>query len=209
MSQLKYEHQPIRQVFIKGDLCNICNKEKKQILEITLQDFDGSYNRYGWRYCVDCKNTVKLVESQYYSTINHLSYPQCQNLIDRKLDFWRVPSNKNDKPYLQKNAFIRHHIDNTISYIKERTWIPVEWKENNQYLGKKITLANAIYFNQNIFGKKLRQFPVKNISTKWKKRIIKEYRIYQKMKFTLHQLNITLPKDITNCIFTFINDFNI
>ena len=199
------DFQPFRKVMIKINFCYICNQQKESY-DLDLDNYDGFYGKLGWIYCKDCENIVNYVEKQYYKEMNHLTYTQCKYLIDKEIIFWRVSSNREIKPYLQK-ACIRRHIDNIISYFKKRVWIPVEWEENNGYLAKKITLANAIYHNENIFGKNIKEINITNLNSKWKYRIKKEYHIYRKKKYIFNFINRIFSNDISNYIFSFINNF--
>jgi hypothetical protein len=66
---------------------------------------------------------------------------------------------------------------------------------------KKITLANDIYYNENIFGKKIKDLPIIKVNSKWKYRIKKEYYIYRNMKYIFNLINSILSNDISNNIF--------
>lgn len=202
------KYQPFRKVMVKTDLCYICYKTR-ETFERDLDNYDGIYYRYGWLYCEDCENIVNNVEKKYYQQINHLTYTKCEKIIDKEINFWRVSTNNSIKPYLQKNAKIKKYLDNIISYYKKRILIPVEWYHQNEPFSKKITLANIIYFNEKIFGTNVKYFPIKNINSRWKKRIKKEYQITQKIKILRYIIKKIFGNNILNHIFSFFNYFGI
>ena len=202
------KHQPFRKVMVKTNLCYICYQTKKTF-ERDLDNHDGIYYRYGWLYCEDCENLVNCVEKKYYQQMNHLTYTICEKIIDKEINFWRVSTNNSIKPYLQKNAKIKRYLDNIISYTKKRIFLPVEWYIQHEPFSKKITLANAIYFNEKIFGTNIKDFPVKHINKKWKSRIQKEYQICKKIKIKRYITKKMFGNNILNNIFSFFNYFSV
>tara|TARA_Y100000991_G_scaffold215129_1_gene204608 strand:- start:1470 stop:2120 length:651 start_codon:yes stop_codon:yes gene_type:complete len=202
------KYRPFRKVMVKTNLCYICYKTKNTF-ERDLDNHDGLYYRYGWLYCEDCENIVNCVEKKYYQQMNHLTYTICEKMIDKEINFWRVSTNKSIQPYLQKNAKIKKYLDNIISYYKKRIFLPVEWYTQQEPFSKKITLANAIYFNEKIFGENIKHFPIKYINKKWKNRIHKEYQICKKIKIKRYIVKKFFENNIQNHIFSFFNYFGV
>ena len=197
--------EPIRKVLLRADTCYICHQKKPNICEIATDDYNGYFNHYGWIYCKECEIIVDVSSKKYYDSLNYLGYSKCYNIINKNINFWRISSNYKIKQYLQKNAQIKKNLGNSLVCNKKRFFLPVQWsKDNYNVLYKQITLANAIFFNQNIFGNSITEHPFIDINNKWYNKIKKEYDIFQEI-YLLQK--ILLRKKICKNIFLYILSF--
>jgi len=107
-TNIKY-HEPIRLVFIQINRCYICNK-------LPVDDINclNLGRLYGWLYCNDCTNDVKLSALHFINNNNIplnwlFSSDKFNNPGDsysKKLHFFRY--SKKDTPYEIQDAIIRY-----------------------------------------------------------------------------------------------------
>ena len=128
-----------------------------------------------------CAGLKSLMNTYYINNKKYLTYSDTTDLRENRYTFWRVSSNKNIVPYVQKNAVSYKSLGNTLSYDTRnnvtRAFIPVLWVINNVEYNKGIYLANLILFNRNYFGYTTQNFKIDNLNEKWTSIVKNEYRI--------------------------------
>ena len=164
------------------DKCYVCEKEQVETDSCRIDNFMGSNLLMGWIYCKHCEAYVKMNKKMREITMDQLPESSYKHFNEKKVQFWRVSSNKNIIPYVQKNAMIDCNVMGAFEFRqKYKTFcIVVNWKtDHSDSLYKPIPLANLIFYNRNIFGYTVNNM-IENILSKSK--YIHNYNWYTKWK---------------------------
>ena len=168
---------PFRMVMIRSNYCYICETSSTTVRVKQTDDYDGKYNHYGWLYCSSCKTLKDCALKHYEKQLTYLTYSQTNILCDKVYQFWRISSNPNIQPYIQKNCEL--YITNLVCLSRgtERLCTPISWIYRGEELNKYIFLSNLIHFNRKHFSYTRLEFGTVPVTHKWIKRISREYQI--------------------------------
>lgn len=213
----KYENSkvPIRAVMIRSNFCYICNSNKENIFFLKEDSYFGLYSNYGWLYCDKCKKLVDLIQQYFYNNVSYIRYSKVKIFENHSLSFLRVSSNKEIKPYIQKNSYYNPCEGNFLNIFNnnKRISVTITWNQSEfSKLVKIIPLSNLIFYNRKVFGYKMLDFPIKNLSKKWLDLLKKEYDYSNKFFLFLLILNRNkkfISQDLLKIIFDFSNDLHV
>ncbi|MAJ44343.1 MAG: hypothetical protein CMF96_06315 [Candidatus Marinimicrobia bacterium] len=196
---------PFRLVMIKSKYCYICNKNTKINCNYRYVNTYIKNNMVGWIYCNECKNKVDIAEYFYYYNSNVLQYSLVNKLFNQKIIFYRLSSVKK-KTIINDAILLEHSGDILRIWNNNSIGIMVSWEKKKLVYSKCIPLYNVIYFNRNLFGYSIKNFPIKNLNNKWIKLIKKEYTYLYKWEIfliILKRYNIYIPKILLKKMFYF------
>lgn len=163
-----------RQTWVRQKYCKTCCSYVEGIMICKEDSFNGNCNFLGWQYCDNCEHLLELKKKYYYEKCDFIKHSAFNKTIRHlQFQFYRYSRSLNKK-FIQKNCTICNNNGNILTQYQNMTIISIQWMGD---MCKYVPLRNIIFYNRNIFGYSIEEFPIKEINKKMKHLIEKEYKI--------------------------------